>query len=178
MPTYMFTRPGGPTTRTLTTELEIPMSARSRDLHATADHQIAELIERLDGTDEATLRAPCPGREKLGDGTIGALVAHTADNYLRIAMFVTGGDQAEPRQHGHENAYSADELSIASTIKRLSDARRALALIGDLSTDQLASIPAKDSFRFCDGERTLEQVLAGLLRHQSHQLEVLRAALA
>ncbi|MBV8713036.1 MAG: hypothetical protein JOY56_14705 [Solirubrobacterales bacterium] len=43
--------------------------------------------------------------------------------------------------------------------------------------EQLDRVPAKDSFRFCDGERTLEQVLLGLLKHQDHQVQALRAAL-
>jgi hypothetical protein len=30
------------------------------------------------------LHLPCAGREKLGDGTVGAVAMHTADNYLRI----------------------------------------------------------------------------------------------
>jgi hypothetical protein len=32
--------------------------------------------------------------------------------------------------------------------------------------------------KFCDGQRTLEQILTSLLNHQSHQLDALRAALA
>ena len=39
-------------------------------------------------------------------------------------------------------------------------------------------VPPKDSFRFCDGQRTLEKVLAGLLKHQAHQLEALKTAVA
>lgn len=48
--------------------------------------------------------------------------------------------------------------------------------IAELADSQLDAIPPKDAFRFCDGQRTLEQVLAGLLKHQGHQLEALRSA--
>jgi hypothetical protein len=43
---------------------------------------------------------------------------------------------------------------------------------------QLDAIPPDASSRFCEGRRTLEQVLAGLLEHQAHQIEALTAALA
>jgi hypothetical protein len=53
--------------------------------------------------------------------------------------------------------------------------RETLKQIAQLNDLQLNTIPPKDSFRFCDGQRTLEQVLAGLLTHQSLQLEALDA---
>jgi hypothetical protein len=31
--------------------------------------------------------------------------------------------------------------------------------------------------KFCDGQRTLDQVATNLLNHQSHQLDALKAAL-
>jgi hypothetical protein len=49
------------------------VSARTEQLHATAEAQIDELIALMATLDEAALRLPCPGREKLGDGTVGAL---------------------------------------------------------------------------------------------------------
>ena len=48
------------------------MTERAKQLHTTIDGQITELIAFLSTTDDATLRMPCPGREKLGDGTIAA----------------------------------------------------------------------------------------------------------
>ena len=32
--------------------------------------------------------------------------------------------------------------------------------------------------KFCDGQRTLEQIVTNLLNHQRHQLEALKAAVA
>jgi hypothetical protein len=183
------------------------MTERGPQLHATADGQITELISLMSSVDEGTLRLPCPGREKLGDGTIAAAARHTAENYRRMAGFVKTSDQMSgapsPSQHGahrtprflrafghgpadhgehgpdpgrHEDRYSADGIDSDVVIEQLSAARETLARIADLSDSQLDAIPAKDSFRFCDGQRTLEQVLASLLRHQRHQLDVLTTA--
>jgi hypothetical protein len=60
--------------------------------------------------------------------------------------------------------------------KQLSDSRDTLEKISELTDSRLDAIPPKDRFRFCDGQRTLEQVLASLLKHQSHQLDALKAA--
>ena len=69
------------------------MTERAHELSATVDRQIAELIDLLGALDQAALRRPCPGREKLGDGTVGAAARHTADNYQRIAAFVQTRDR-------------------------------------------------------------------------------------
>ena len=61
-------------------------------------------------------------------------------------------------------------------VAQLSASRDALGRIAELTDSQLDAIPPKDSFRFCDGQRTLEQVIASLLKHQSHQLDALKAA--
>src|ERR1039458_8632903 len=80
------------------------MTERGKQLHATTDAQIAELIDLISTLDEAALRRPLPGREKLGDGTVGASAQHTADNYQRIAAFVPTSDRMSgahgPAQHG------------------------------------------------------------------------------
>ena len=69
------------------------MTERTSQLHATADEQIGELLDLVSAIDEATARRPCPGREKLGDGTIAANARHTADNYQRIAAFLSETDR-------------------------------------------------------------------------------------
>ena len=53
-------------------------------------------------------------------------------------------------------------------------------LIGLISThDEAAlSLPCPGREKFCDGQRTIEQIVTNLLNHQSHQLDTLRAALA
>jgi hypothetical protein len=185
------------------------MMERGKRLHATADGQIADLTALISTVDEAAMRLPCPGREKLGDGTVGASVRHTADSYQRITAFVQTSNQmsgahepthpgghriprflrtlghgpADHAEHGpgagqHENEYTADNINLDAVVKQLSATRLALGPIAELTDNQLDAIPAKDSFRFCDGQRTLEQILASLLKHQSHQVEALNTALA
>ncbi len=155
------------------------MTERGKQLRATADDQIVELIDLLSTPDDAILRQPCPGREKLGDGTIGASARHTADNYQRIAAFVQASDRTSeghaPSEH-HE--YTADNIDPGAVIAQLSASRDALGRIAALTDHQLDAIPPKDSFRFCDEQRTLEQVIAAVLKHQSHQLDALKAATA
>ena len=183
------------------------MIERSKQLHATADRQIEALIGLLSTLDEATLRLPCPGREKLGDGTVAASAWHAADNYQRIAAFVQTSDRMsaahQPPQHAahrvprflralghgptdqaehsrgtaqHEHQSAADTIDLGAVIEQLSASRGALSRIAELSDSQLEAIPPKDGFRFCDGQRTLEQVLASLLKHQGHHVDALTEA--
>jgi hypothetical protein len=185
------------------------MTERAHELAATAQVQIGELIELLSMLDQAALDRPCPGREKLGDGTLGAAARHTADNYQRIAAFVQTSDRMTaahrpaaygghriprflralghgrgdhaPFDHGvgqHDDAYTADNIDLDAVVAQLGASRDTLGRIAELTHSQLDQVPPKDSFRFCDGQRTLEQVLAGLLTHQAHQLQALSAALA
>jgi hypothetical protein len=185
------------------------LTERADQLHAIADEQIAELIDLASRLDDARARLPCPGREKLGDGTVAACAQHTADNYQRIAAFVKTSDQTsgshQPGERGghspppmlrglrhgttsnpepgpavnrHDGQYTADNVDLNAVVQQLSDSRAALRRITRLTDNQLDTIPPEHSFRFCDGQRTLEQVLASLLKHQRHQTETLRAAVA
>jgi len=180
------------------------MSDRGTQLHATADVQVAELVELLKRLDETALRLPCLRRERLGDGTVAAAAQHTADNYQRIAELVqtsdrmsagrgAGGNRAHriprflravghgPTHHrprgGHTDRYTADKIDPAALIGQLSRTRDSLGRIAELTNRQLDAIPPKDGFRFCDGQRTFEQVLASLLKHQGHQIDALTAAI-
>jgi hypothetical protein len=185
------------------------MSQRAAQLGTAAATQVGELINLVSAADDTMLHRPCPGREKLGDGSIGAIAAHTADNYERIGTFVaasqrmasrhgrqqlgrhkfpgalrvvghTKRDQSahQPIGHGQHDVYTAETARSAEIAQRLTSARDDLARIGELTDDQLDAIPPKGSFRFCDGERTLELVLAGLLKHQQQQVQAVKAALA
>jgi DinB family protein len=149
------------------------MDARAEALHANAAQQIDTLIEFAADLDTADLRRPCPGRERLGDGSVGTLLAHTTDNYLRIAAFLRG--EASPTEGGHRpghhgptKAADPDELR-----HRLARARVELGRIAELDSDELDSIPPAGSFRFSDGNRTVEQVIDAVLTHQGHQVEAL-----
>jgi hypothetical protein len=185
------------------------MSERADQLHTTADQQIGDLIDLIATLDEETSRRPCPGRDKLGDGTVAANAGHTADNYERIAAFLATSRRAPaenaPPKHGghpiprflrshghgpsdhaehgpgagrHDSPYTADNTDLAGVARRLSTTRDALRQIAQLTDGELDAIPPAGSFRFCDGRRTPEHVVASLLKHQEHQLSALNAALA
>jgi hypothetical protein len=158
-------------------------STRAVTLHAVAAAQIAELTALLSTQDDATLTLPCPGRGKLGDGTVGAVALHTADNYRRIAEFVqatTSGDAmhsaGDHAQHG--NHLRAQDAQVDDLGHRLTAAGEALGLLAALSDIQLGAVPPEGAMKFCDGERTLEQIVASLLKHQRHQVDALMAAFA
>src|SRR5579859_7540452 len=135
------------------------MTERGQELSTTVNEQIAELINLLATLDQAALRRPCPGREKLGDGTIGAAARHTADNYKRIADFVQSSDRMSSAHGGHRvprllralghgpeshadddqgaaqhgSGYTADDVDVDAVVERLSASREALGRIGELT---------------------------------------------
>jgi hypothetical protein len=156
------------------------MSPRARRLHEAADRQIAELAARLSAAGGPGLARPCTGRERLGDGTVGAVAAHTTDNYHRIGRFVAAlrdpGEQHQPGQRGEGHRASEVELDVLLT--RLLSARDALRTTGQLSDQQMDSVQPAGEMKFADGERTLEQIIVSLLRHQRHQVDALAAALS
>jgi hypothetical protein len=154
------------------------MSDRGTRLLETADAQIAELTATLSTRDEAVLALPCPGREKLGDGTIAACAQHTAETYHRIAGVALSQPKAWPTgTNRHDRRHSAAGATLSGLLDRLSAARHALAPIAELTDPQLDTVPPAGTARFCDGQRTLEQVLTSMLNHQSHQIDAIGAAI-
>jgi hypothetical protein len=175
------------------------MTARAEELHSRAAAQIGRLIDLAADLDDADLRRPCPGRNKLGNGSVGTVIAHTTDNYQRIAAFVAaygeGSEGAPPtaapghlrrfgqliggrrrhrrRGHGHGDLPAAGGADPEELRHRLATARADLASIAGLDERRLDSIPPDGAFRFCDGRRNLEEVLTALLDHQEHQVEAL-----
>jgi hypothetical protein len=184
------------------------MSERAVQLLKTADGQISELIGLLSARGEAALSLPCPGREQMGDGTVAACASHTADRYQRIAAFLqaTGkmqgarakagqGRHRIPRflltrghappghaEGGHDKSmrddYTAENVDLGGLLQRLSTGQDAFRILAELTDEQLDTAPPPGSFRFCDGQRTLEQVVSSLLKHQSHQIDAMKAAVA
>jgi hypothetical protein len=151
------------------------MSQRGIQLLEAAENQIAELSALLAGTDAADLFQPCLGREKLGDGTVGAVASHLAETYLRIAAFANGQEQ-----HAHGGGHSGhgpQHVEAAALVARLAAGRRELQALADVTDEQLDAVPPAGVARFCDGQRTTEQVLAAMLKHQAHQLDALGTAL-
>lgn len=151
------------------------MSERGEQLLNTAQRQISQLRALIAAGGEGFLRRPCPGREKLGDGTVGALATHTADTYHRIAAFVAGSEVGHDRVAGAHPS-PAPAIEASQLLDRLVAAQHALGGLAELTDRQLDVVPAAGQTRFCDGQRTMEQVVTSMLKHQGHQLEALRAA--
>jgi hypothetical protein len=153
---------------------------RGTRLLDAADRQISDLIGLLSRAGDAALQRPCPARGRLGDGTVGATASHTADNYHRVAGFLKttleGRSDHGPGSHGA--GHTADNVDLDGLLKRLSAAKRALAVLADLSDEQLDVVRPADDMRFVDGQRTLEQVVSSVLKHQRHQIDALTAAVA
>lgn len=180
-----------------------PMTVRGAELLRTASQQIDTLIDLLSQQPEAALSLPCPGRENMGDGTIAAVAGHTADRYQQIAEFLhtfvdtsSAGqrqDHRRPRRLRHRPgehapgshapsshatpAHVRSQLDLAGLLAGLSAAREALGRLALLTDEELDAVPPPDSFRFCDGQRDLAQVMASLLKHQSHQVDALTEAM-
>ncbi|MFT3866293.1 MAG: hypothetical protein QM729_18685 [Solirubrobacterales bacterium] len=156
------------------------MSSRAAKLSDVAEDQVTRLVAAVSGADPAALASTPSGRDKLGDGSVATLVAHTTDNYRRIGGFVAGdGPPAAhvgPAGGGHGHGHDGPETTDLAA--RLAAARAALAPLASLSDERLDSVPPEGSFRFADGRRSLEEVLSGLLRHQGHQVEAIESALA
>jgi hypothetical protein len=104
--------------------------------------------------------------------TLIAFVAHTAANYERIAAFASGAEVE--RRHGHLAAAGSGQAT--SLRDQLASARHDLDRLAVLDDPQLDSIPPEGAFRFCDGTRTLEEVLTALLTHKGHQIDALTQA--
>jgi len=163
------------------------MNERGTQLKETANSPISELIDLISARGDGALRLPCPSREKLGDGTVAACAMHTADNYHRIAGFLQGqrgGGHTRIakflHRHGedkHQDNYRADNIDLPALLDRLSAGRAALSVLADLTEAQLDTVPPASEMKFCDGQRTLQQIVTNLLNHQSHQLEALRTAI-
>ena len=104
---------------------------------------------------------------------------HIADNYHRIAAFIRGGGAGEHRlAAAHNHPAPPQNIPLHQLLAELSAAPRGLSPLADLADEQLDTVPPPDAARFCDGKRTLEQVLAGMLKHQGHQVDAVRAAAA
>src|SRR3954452_3817392 len=100
------------------------MSRRGRRLLEAVDGQIAELTALFADRDESALTLACPGREKLGDGTVAACALHTAASYQRIGTFLQGHGAGS--RGGH---YGATDVDLQSLLDRLTAGRSALDLL-------------------------------------------------
>jgi hypothetical protein len=149
------------------------VSERGVDLMQVADAQISELIGLLSGRTDATLGLSCPGRGALGDGSIAACAFHTANSYHRIARFVQARDAG-----AHGGNYTSENAGLQDLLGRLSATAHALSILADLTDEQLDEVPPAGGMKFSDGQRTLEQILRSLLKHQCHNVDALKDAVS
>jgi hypothetical protein len=156
------------------------MSTRSQRLLEESIQQIDTLADSLSRAGAAALVRPCPGRGKLGDGTVGAVATHTTENYHHVAEFLraTAGAGASHRSSEHGTGYGAVDVDLGDLLDRLAAAKHALAVLAQLDDRVLDTAPAAGDMKFADGVRTLEQIVASVLKHQRHQVDALAAALA
>jgi hypothetical protein len=158
------------------------MSEHGTQLLHTASRQIAELLELLSTRGQDALGLPCPGREQLGNGTVGATAQHASRVYHQLAGFIRANHQApgprSAREHDHHRQmHKPERIELQQLRQQLSAATIELSPLAELTGEQLQSVPPVGSFRFCDGQRTLERVIASVLRHQDHHITALNAAL-
>jgi hypothetical protein len=83
---------------------------------------------------------------------------------------------SSPASHGA--GYGAEEVDLAELLDRLETAKHGLAMLAELDDAALDTVPPAGNMKFADGERTLEQIVASVLKHQRHQVDALVAALA
>ncbi len=155
------------------------MSERATHLFEVAEGQIAELLALISTGGVALLRRPCPGQEKLGDGTVAAVALHIATTYQRIAAVMRGGGEGEHLLAvAHNHPAKLQDISLHQLLEELAAAQRALSPVADLTDEQLETVPPASSARFCDGQRTLEHVLTAMFKHLGHQVDAVRATAA
>jgi hypothetical protein len=156
------------------------MSARGQRLLEESIQQIDMLANSLARAGAVALARPCPGRGKLGDGTVGAVATHTADNYHHVARFLrpTPGAEASHRGRAHGTGHRVEDVDLGNLLDRLVAAKLALAVLAELDDRALGTTPTAGDMKFVDGVRTLEQILVNVLKHQRHQVDALAAALA
>jgi hypothetical protein len=118
-------------------------------------------------------------------GEMSGARAARAQRRHRIPRFLLARGHTPPSHadggHGHDahdERYAAENIELECLLEQLTASRDAFGILADMTDEQLDTVPPAGSFRFCDGQRTLEQVVAGLLKHQSHQLDAVRAAVA
>lgn len=156
---------------------------RGNELLFEAATQIRDLIGLLTAAGEEGLRRTCTGREQLGAGTVGAVASHAADRYLDVAEFVEATVHARRAHragapHGGSHCHqAAGEVTLDDLVGRFSAADHALRVLGELGDEQLQAVPPAREMKFCDGRRTLEQIVSSLINHQRHQVDAIRGAI-
>ena len=155
------------------------MSERGARLMAKAQRQLSEMIEFFGTLDEADLRKPCTeeSAEDSPGETVAAVAAYTAEGYHHLGRFLeaagyVSGIPETGNGHGHGHVPEA----LPDMRDRLVVGKSLIGLLGDLTDEQLDSVPPAGSSRFSDGCRTLDQVIEAVITHQEAHLLTMRRA--
>lgn len=159
------------------------MSKRGTALMAKASRQIDEMAEFIGALDEADLRKPFP--KDAAGSSVGAVAAHAAEIYHYLGRFLrdTGyvpGSPATGNSHGDDHGHAAPEAPphLPDLLDRLTGGKAPISLLGDLTDEQLDSVPPAGSGRFSDGRRSLERAIDATIAHQAALLVTLKRAVA
>lgn len=153
------------------------MGERGARLMAKAERQLSEMIEFFGTLDEADLRKPCiEGSAEDSPGeTVAAVAAHTAEGYHHLGRFL-GAAGYVPGIPETGNGHGHVPEALPDMRDRLAAGKALTGLLGDLTDEQLDSVPPAGSSRFSDGCRTLDQVIEAVITHQeAHLLTIQRA---
>jgi hypothetical protein len=156
------------------------MNEQAITLMERVRQQLDEAAAVFAAAHDTDLARPCSDKEGESTGTVAAAAAHLAEGYIRLGRFLhlTGYVPAAPTaDHGHGHWHTPPPATIADVLALLQRVRQPVALVGELTDDQLHSVPARAN-RFADGQRTLRQVIDEMTAHQSAHLAAVRQALA
>ena len=126
------------------------------------------------------LAKPCSDEEDEPTSTVAAAAAHLAGGYHRLGRFLYSARYvaAVPTADPHlDHRGTPGPAAIADVLTQLGSVREPVALLGELTDEQLHSVPAKAN-RFADGRRTLRQVIDEMTAHQAAHLAAVKQALA
>jgi len=163
------------------------VNQRGTGLLETANAQISELISLI-STQRGGLASSLPWSRKAGRRHRRRLrVTYSRqlspDRRVHRRQSQGGHHRTAGLLHGHDERphqddYSTENIDLQALLDKLRTAQSALRALADLTDEQLDTVPPASDMKFCDGKRALEQVVTNLLKHQSHQLDALRAAIA
>jgi hypothetical protein len=144
--------------------------------------QLDEVAAVFAAVDDADLSKHCPNEDGEATGTVAAAAAHLAEGYARLGRFLDSTGYVPPvpaadPEHGHGHRRAPPPATVADVLELLHRAEQPVTLLGDLTDEQLDSVPAKAN-RFTDEHRTLRQVISEMTSHQAAHLAAVKRALA
>lgn len=150
------------------------MSRRAVELRERTNRQIDEIETVFATLDDADLVRPSAGRSAR---TVGEEAAHIVEGYHFLIRFLqsAGHLRGGPAGGGIHRRPTVEDLGQLRV--RLAESRASVARLGDLTDEQLASVPPPKSSRFSNGRRALDQIIEEVIAHQAGHLADLRRSI-